>query len=370
MKIRSSTKIVVGFLSIVGLGFGAYRIALDKMIEGAHFSPVVPGSVNLVGIDPGSGYRIIVANFVAQLVQASDNFGGSDSNEGGPTEGAIKKRIPIKEMLAVLRGDEKALGAITMTMNDMKEDALPPIRVLWSATDIRKAIDGDKGLRTKLENDMNVHLDGTPLDKVRPASIENGIVIEAPVKVHVNLAGQVKEVVGSVLEAYKPRLILAVEARYADKNYNRNMQAGYYEEEAKAVLANPATRENVQQTLLDRISEQTGAERAIPVERILKSATIVVNESHITKASYTSYDTNDGERSDLTIDLTDEGRRRLWKYSHDKVGTQLLLIADGVAIEAPRIRHILAEGELTITQMRDKTLVRDAVDMINHHTKG
>jgi len=118
----------------------------------------------------------------------------------------------------------------------------------------------------------------------------------------------------------------------------------------------------------DRISDRLSKERADPVERILKNTTVIVNESHITKASYRNYDTSDGPRNDLTIELTDEGRRRLWKYSMDKVGTQVLVVADGVAIEAPKIRHILAEGELEVTQIRDKLLVQDAVERINKHT--
>jgi SecD-like export protein len=371
MKVRVSTKIAVVFVAVVGLGYGAYTFALTNAIENAHFAPIAPTDVNLVGIDPGSGYRIIVANEIAQLVQASDSFNSGDSQgESGASEGAIKKRIPLKEMLAVLRGDAKssdALGAFTMKMNDMKEDNLPPIRVIWTADDLRKAINGDKALRDKLEQDIVVHLDGSPLEKIRPSAIENGIVIQEPVQVTVNLGGQPKLVVGYVLEPYRSRLVASVESRYADKNYNRNMQIGYYAEEAKALIDSPGKREDVKGSLLDRISEKTARERAEPVERILKSATVVINDGHITSASYRSYDTSDGERSDLTIELTDEGRRRLWKYSRDKVGTQLLLIADGVAIEAPRIQHVLAEGELTITQMRDKELVRQAVDMINHH---
>ncbi|AIE86433.1 hypothetical protein OP10G_3065 [Fimbriimonas ginsengisoli Gsoil 348] len=349
--------------------YGGYRLWLEKAIEGAHFSPVVPGEVNLLGIDPGAGYKIIVANYVAQLVEASDKFQGNGNDQGGATEGSIKKRIPIKEMLAVLRGDEKALGPLTMTMNEMKEDLLPPIRIVWSAEDLHKAFSGDAAKRNQLEQDLNVHINGMPLDKVRPASIENGIVVDVPVKVKVNLAGTTKEVVGHVLMPYKPRLIQTVESQYADKNYNREMQAGYYKTEAETIQQHPDRAENIQKSLLSMISDETGRRLAEPVERVLRSATVIVNESHIKSASYRTYDTSDGLRNDLTVEMTDEGRQRLWKYSHDKVGTQILLVADGVAIEAPRIQHVLAEGELTITQMRDKVLVKDAVDKINKHTK-
>ncbi len=75
--------------------------------------------------------------------------------------------------------------------------------------------------------------------------------------------------------------------------------------------------------------------------------------------------------NDLTIEMTDEGRRRLWQYSEDKIGTQLLLIVDGVAIAAPKISHELAQGELTITQMADEGLVKeDTVNAINKGKKG
>jgi len=369
MKIRSSTKITVGFVALVVLGYGGYQFAMQKAIAGEHFTPVVPGNVNLVGIDPGAGYKIIVANFVAQLIEGgSSEFGGNENGSDGATEGSIKKRIPIKEMLAVLRGDESALGPLTMVMNDMKEENIPPHRVMWNAEDLHKAIAGDAKLKAKLENDLNVHLDGSPLDHVRPSSIEDGIVLDAPVQVTVNINGTQKVIVGHVLEPFKPRLIKAVEARYADKNYTPEMQAGYYTEEASKVMKDHSLREDVAQTLLERVSEKTSKERAAPVERVLKSATVVVNDGHILKASERTYDTSDGQRSDLTIDLSDEGRRRLWKYSIDKVHTQLLLIANNVAIEAPRIQHVLSEDQLTITQMRDKTLVDDAVNMINTHT--
>jgi len=368
MKTRSSTRIVIGSALVLGISYGGYRVVLDRAIAGAHFDPVVPKAVNLLGIDTGSGYRIIVANQMAQLVQRSDNFGGNESGSEGATEGSIKKRIPMKEMLAVLRGDETALGSFTMTMNEMKEQDLPPTQVIWTAADIKKAIAGDPVLKKKLEDDLNVGLDGMPLSQVRPSSIENGIVVKSPVQVTVNLGGTLKTVVGQVLEPYKPRFILAVEKNYADKNYTRDMQRGYYVQEAKDVMARPEKREIVKDSLLDLVSDATAKRRAEPVERILKSATVVINDSQIEKASFRTYDTPDGKRSDLTIDLTDEGRKRLWKYSRDKVGTQLLLVADGVAIEAPHISHVLAEGELTITQMRDQSLVKDATEMINKHT--
>jgi hypothetical protein len=72
---------------------------------------------------------------------------------------------------------------------------------------------------------------------------------------------------------------------------------------------------------------------------------------------------------DLTVKLTPEGRDRLWQYSRGRVNSQLLLIVNGIAIAAPRIQHELAQGELTITQMPDEVLVRDAVEIINENNR-
>ena len=99
--------------------------------------------------------------------------------------------------------------------------------------------------------------------------------------------------------------------------------------------------------------------------RLLASATVVLNERSITDASSRDYPSNDGKTlSDLTVNLTDEGRRRLWKFSKDRVGDQILLVADDVAIAAPRIEHELALSEFTVTQLRDKVLVDGAVATI------
>jgi hypothetical protein len=365
MKIRSSTKIVIGFAVLTALGLSGYHYTMRVAIQNARFDPVVPGEVNLVGVDAGAGYRIIVANQMAQLVQASQDFGSKETEDSGATEGAIKKRIPIREMLAVLRGDEKALGPFVMTMNDMSENDLPPVAPVWKAGDIRKALDGDKALEKRLVADLNMKFDGTPLSQLRIGAMENGIVVETPVTVMVNLKGRPKEVVGYVKEAYRPRLMKAVEVRYAEKaNLTQEMQAGFYKEEAQKVIDGESPKEDVRKSLESVIASEKSKERSRVADRVLKSATVVVNDSHISGADSHEYETSDGKRYDLKISMTDEGSRRLWKYSSDKVGTQLLLITDGVAIDAPRISHELRQGELTITQMRDRVLVEDAVRML------
>lgn len=362
---------VTAVLLAVGGYFGFHALS-SYLVGRERFAPVPPGRVNLVGITPGAGYRIIIANDVAQLVETQGDFGGSEKQDEGATEGAIKRRVPMRELLGVLRGDGKALGPFVMIMNGVKQDEWPPIRIDWTKADLEKAIGGtDAKLRAKLERDLNVRLDGTPIVPLNRNSLENGIMVHAPVELTVNLDGKPTVVRGETIEPYKPSLIKAVESRYQDKpNVDATMIAGYYAEEVRRVAEKPSAKEDVGKSIRALYSKERTAARLDAPQRLLKNATVVLNETYIDDARYRSYKTNDGKTlSDLTVDLNDEGRRRLWQFSLDRVGSQILLIADDVAIAAPRIEHELALREFTITQMRDEVLVRDAVDSIRG-TKG
>ena len=147
------------------------------------------------------------------------------------------------------------------------------------------------------------------------------------------------------------------------------MIAGTYADEAKKILDGTNKKENVREAIMARISEENSRKLSEYPEKVLASAMVVVNDSHISSASYRNYDTTRGKTNDLTIEMTDEGRKRLWQFSEDRVGTQLMLIVNGIAIAAPRIVHELAQGELTITQMSDETLVKEAVDDLNKKAK-
>jgi hypothetical protein len=376
MGMRHSTKIAIGFLAISGGTYYGYQIITDQMVLGEKFPVLTPGDVNIVGIDPGAGYKIITANYMAQLVETKGSFENSSSDEGGADSGSIKRRVPVREMLQTLQGNGKALGQFVMIMNDMREDdSWPSVHVVWKAADIKKAIEGDPVLKPKLERDLNMHLDGMPLNTLNIDSLENGIIIETPVTVMVNLNGKVSPVTGPVQEPYTPRFIKQVQQQYKEKSDLTNqMQAGYYRSEATRLLEDPklvGAREIISKSLLERISPSLAKERIQTPEKLLRSATIVVNNSLITGAKMSEYKGGDGKPYyDLTVDLNDEGRRRLWQYSKKRVGTQVLLTADGIPITQARIVHELAQSELTIKQMQDKNLVKDAVDRINGDSKS
>ena len=374
-KLRLSTKIGLTAVALAAGGYYGVGALSSAMIRNEQFTPIAPGRVNLVGINPGAGYRIIIANDVAQLVETQGGFGGKETGNEGATEGAIKKRVPMREVLGVLRGDGSMLGPLVMKMNDQSEkEDWPPVRVDWSKADLEKAISGDPRLKTKLEKDLNVHLDGTPLVPLNRNSLENGIFVHAPVSLTLDIGGKPTVVRGETVAPYKPSLIKATEAHYQDKsNVDNAMIAGYYAQEARDVMAHPDRRENVAEALKGMISDATMQSKLEAPRRILQNATVVLNESFITDASYRSYPSNDGKTlCDLTVTLNDQGRRRLWKYTagKDRVGRQILLVADDVAISAPRIEHELALSEFTVTQMQDETLVKEAVASIKASHAG
>lgn len=369
MALRSSTKIAIGFAVISGGLFFGYRVITDQMVLNEKFTPLKPSTVNFVGIAPGAGYRIITANYMAQLVEASSAFENTGSDGGGATSGSIKRRIPVRELLQTLQGDTKALGAFIMALNDMKEnDDWPTVRIVWTAEDLRKAIDGDAKLRARLEADLNMRLNGEPLPRLNFDSLENGIIIDSPVTIEVKIAGKPTMLTARVQEPYTPRMIRAVKELYKDKgDVTRAMQAGYYQQEARAVLADPKKREDIAKSLLDRISEKVAESRAEYPQRVLGSATIIVSDQFITGASYREYPGPTGKPFyDLTVRLNDEGRRRLWQFSKLNMGKQILLVTDGIPVAAPVIRQELAQNELTVTQMQDLNLVKDSVDSINN----
>lgn len=368
MKIRSSTKIFLGFVAVVAGGYFGWQGYAGYAVDGIQFDPVKPSKVNIVGIAPDSGYRILVANHAAQLLRGSksDNFEAPTGRDSGG-DATEKKRVPVKEMLEALQGNQEALGQFIAVMNEMQETAeWPSERIIWKAADIRKALDGDSVLKPKLEQAINVALDGTPLKQISMTAHENGIIVEVEVPCQVQVGAEIKELVGSIHVPYRSQMSKSIERELKEKAYDLNTVAGYYALEAQKIADGTGRKEDVARNLELIIDPKANSELARPAQQVLKSATVVVTDEFITKASSRSYEAKGEQLTDLVIQLSEEGRKRLWQYSRRRVGSQLLLIVDGVAIAAPRIRHELAQGELEITQMPDQVLVQDAVDAINN----
>jgi hypothetical protein len=368
MKIRASAKIAIGFVALSAAVYFGWQLYAGITVDSVKFEPLKPSRVNIVGINPESGYGILVANHAAQLVQGGPGkfeAGGGPENASDPVD---RKRVPIREMLQAMQGDSEALGQVVAVMNDMQETVdWPTERIVWKDEDVRKAIAGDPVLKPKLEAALNVTLDGVPLRRISLTAYENGIIVETKVACKVQVGSEVRQMEGPLQVPFRPRLSGMIATQLKDKAYDLVTLAGHYALQAQKV-AEGGQKENVAASLERIIDPSNNAMLAEPAEQVLRSATVVVNDTMIESASYRSYTAGRDQLSDMTIQLNEEGRKRLWQFSRRRVGSQLLLIVDGVAIAAPRIGHELAQGELQITQLPDRVLVQDAVDAINKKT--
>src|SRR6185503_6852569 len=68
-KTRSSTKIALAFVAVAAVAYFGYGLVSGWMVNRKVFTPIKPGNVNIVGVDTGAGYYIVVANQIAQLVR-------------------------------------------------------------------------------------------------------------------------------------------------------------------------------------------------------------------------------------------------------------------------------------------------------------
>jgi hypothetical protein len=363
-KTLSSTKIAIGFFVVMAGAYFGWGFVSGLLIESKKFAPIPPGNVNIVGVDTRAGYYIIVANQIAQLVRG--NVGEFKPGEHTESEEG-KKRVPIREMLQSMQGDEKALGKFVMAMNDLSDAEFPAYPILWKAEEVKKALDGDKALASKLEKDLNVKLDGTPLDQIKIATLESGIILDLPVNMTVSVGSEVRHMTARIQEQFIPRLCMTVWSKLSEKsNLTPEVIKGYFLTEAQKVLANPKERQDIRQVLEARIDQARLDALGATPKQVLESAKIIVNDDFIESAEAESYKTSDGKpMNDLVVNLSDEGRQRLWQYSKRNPNAQLLVTWQGIAIAAPRIQGELALSKVSIKQLSDPDIVNDTVAAIN-----
>lgn len=381
MKLRASTKIAIGFVVVLAVTVFGYKAITDRMILGEKFPEIKPGPVTLFGIAPDSGYHIVVANQIASLVEGAAATMAPGEMTDSTTEEGGKRKLNIRFMLEALQGDTKHLGAFIMALNDIKEgDDWPTQPVYWDAADIQKAIAGDEKLRAKLEHDLNVKLDGTPLDVVSIRSIYNGIVLRIPVPVKVLVEGERTTLVGQVLQTYRPRFAMDLvrtlsqednSGLHKDKDVDESKIKGYYVQEARSLWSGQERKEDVVGSLKARIASDAIAKLAAAPTDILSKARVVLNESFVNDAEMVTHRGDSGKDTySLIMNLNEEGRRRLWQYSKLNNNSQLLFVVNGTAIAAPTIAGEIPRADVTMTNLPDGDLVRGAVETLNKYANG
>lgn len=374
MRITGSVKFAAaGLALIVGIwlawqGYAKFRLAQFEMID------IPPGqSVSLVAVDPGSGYRIIVSNDIASLAEVTGDFTAPTERDEGAADVVSQRRLPIREFIQSLQGDEEALGGLVAYLNEeLDPQRLPPTEIVWRAEDITKAIEGDQDLREKLEFDLQVRLDGRPIGRLDLQRMMNGIVLDLPVPVQVPVGDEVREMIARVKEPFDSQFAAEFQNAVGEMlDPSEAVLISTYRLVAGRYESGERVYEDVARSLQGRIDEQRLKRFATNPQRVLQRARILVTDVHIEGATASKSEGQDGMVfTDVSIRLTDEGRMRLWKYSHNNRGFQLLLIVDGIAIAAPRIRTELPERRVTVRRVPSEELADAAVSIMNQLRTG
>lgn len=366
-KLNPAVKMTIVAVALGAIVYAGFKSWGYIALAGYEPTPVKPGAVNLIAFETGNGIAVRVANRIAQIVETEDTELTSASNsKSGPA-----KRLPIKELLGSLQGDEEDLSYFVSIVNGISPDDLPPVEVIWTEADLKAAIASPGDLRTKLESNLNMHIDGQPLDSISMDSIYNGIVIVTEVPVQVRVGDEVKTLTAKVKRAFQPRFAREIEDAIGDVfEPSRQEIIGTYNSVADRIKSGELDRENIAATLTSLIDPARKKRLASKPEQILQRAKVLANESMMLGAELEEYkDEKNHPLFDLTIHMTEEGRKRLWKHSRDTKGFELMLTVDGVAVAAPRVTTELAQRYVKITQMRDEGLARMTSKRINELAK-
>lgn len=370
-KLRGSHKIAIIAAILGGGGYFGWQAYSANVVDNKVFPELKPGDFSIIGIATGRSFKIIVSNQIAQLVEltGSDEFDPGDIT-ATTEQGTNKKRVPLRDLLKTLQGDSEALGRLVTEMNDpLREADMPGTEVNWSASDIQKALAGDSLLKKKLQSDLNVDLEGNPLDQVSPSALRNGIVINSFVPIKVSVEGKATVMKAPIKLPFRSFFSIDVEKGYEnDLEPTREQIVGHYLEVAKRLDDRPSERQNIADALRQRVDE-ANLQRlyATGPERVLGNARVIITEKQIASADLSENTTRPNlQLWDLALNLTPEGRDRLWQFSRrGNVGSQLLVIHNGVAIAAPSIRHELAQSQVVIRQLPEKGLAQETVDFLN-----
>jgi len=372
MRIPGSVLFVFFVVLAIAAYYGGEWAYVRWFILPRKIEPLEPGKLNILGVDLRNE-RIIVANGIAQLVRGGAGEFSAPTPEETHDEGigvskSSETRIPIGALIGALKGDSESLSELVTILNNMEGEVLPREDTIWKASDVLKAIEGDKKLRDELEKDLNTRLDGTPTNVLSKSAFHEGIHIEVSVRVNVPTVKGMKEVTGKVLVPYKTRLVARVMTRkeIATKyDVPLTTYLKVYEMIWEEMKKNGEV-ENVADSLERIVAEKNSERLSRPAEDLIKRSTVLVTEREITEAHSEETLDPDGEGSVYTVSfsLADEARLRLWQYTAQHPRSQLLLVVDGMAIAAPTVKGEMKYSTAAFTNITERELAELAVKTV------
>jgi hypothetical protein len=363
MRIRPSTKIAIGFVTILAVGFGGSRLYTQVRLSGVKLEPISSENFCLVAISEEARVKILAVNRMVQVVEASDDFKAGGSDSGGSDSGSIKARVPMKELLGILDGDSSGITGLLYKLSKKENSEEPSEEApIWSPADAAKAIAGDSVLKAKLENDLGIGLDGKLRTKLNRIAFYHGIRLQVPVTFDVpNASG--KPVTGFNIMPFKSKAMSTLYKELESKFLDAEALDRYY---ADFVKKNEGVSKEDPSSLIKDIFEKGEAgEGYAKALNILKHSIVITNLKMVEKASFEEVKSEKETSYDLKIQLTDEGAARLWKFSAEHPNTKIIVVSKKIPIAAATVGTQLNSKELVIKQIADRTLIREAVELVN-----
>lgn len=349
---------------LIGVGYGGNMAWTKFSLRNINLDPIPSGDVCLLAINKEAGVQIITANQMVQVVESTSKFGADVGNSGdGATSGAVKRRIPVRELIGVLNGESDAVPVFIKKMGNTGEDVdSSDDAPLWSKEDIEKAIQGDASLRSRLENDISMKIDGTPLPILNRSAFFNGIRVKVPISLDIpNAKGPKLD--AYAIESFRPRFLAEFFKSMREKFYDKAQLQTYY----KAYLDKEKPQDQPLEANISQIFKRSmTTEEVRKVTQISTHTHVLASQQMISSAEMKEDSEGKEKTYDLKIHLTPEGKNRLWKFSADG-GTQVIVVSKGVAIAAATIGTQLNSEELIIKQIANKSLVQEVVDLLQSH---
>ncbi len=371
-RLRGGVWFAAGVLALLAIWYGGNELYTKYVILPRKYPRLNPGAINLIGIKVG-GYRIKVSNGIATMEEAS---GMSFSGPGDSSSAGSGAMIPMKGLIGALMLEPKPTSELIESLAGIKYEIEPIDELMWSAENIKAALQGDAVMKAKLEYDLSTGLDGRALDRVSWKRLGSGIWIRLRVPVKVPSAQGAQTVIGDIRVPYKTRLATRVSS-----DIRALLQRGRRLEPDRATIEstyakaanqmNEKSKEAVAGSLGALISVQSIESYARPAENLLGNVVILVTENQITGATLTATpkDQGDGDIYSITLDLTTDSRDRLWQYTYAQPSAQLMLVSNGIAIAAPFVQHEIKYSRVTITGILDEDLANEALSFIKRSTQ-
>lgn len=362
-RILPSIKIAILVAAAVG-GLYGYRYIEKQRLLARPLATILPGRFTMLGLEEDSGYSIIIAGETAYIREGrvEGTFSSSSDAQAG-------QRVPTADLLEAKAGDLQSVGRLVTKMNDLIPDPekTPQLPKLWSQGDIEKALSGDKKLRTQLSEDLGSPLSpGEAMPRLTLAAIDNGIVVRVLVPVTLDMPEGMTTVLGPVDRLYQPQAARELAMKTESKPLPPAAAIKLYQK----LLA--GSKGNVAQELRNLYTPATLKMYAEKPQDLLSKTCVVLTEKFVNGASMTEAPPDPLQTRStysLSLDLTDEGRARLYRYSAEHGGKRILVIYDGAALTASNLTPYLNVSSFDVTRLRDRRIVTDVVNLINGNGK-